>query len=175
MNIPLERVGVLSDGVYKIRITETEDRTSAAGNAYVNLTCTVLDDMGKDSGVTIWHTLTMTPKSRFMIGQFLDAIGAPATGSINSRSFKGKTFWAQVGKDTYQGKTKNIISACLTPEQAKKEPDTIHNVFNLNGMEDESPSNGYDDSDLTSWDEDDDDSTATLPEEMDEEAEDTKF
>jgi hypothetical protein len=169
MNIPLERVGVLNDGIYKIRVTETEDRTSAAGNAYVNLTCTVLDDMGKDSGITIWHTLTMTPKSRFMVSQFLDAIGAPPTGSMNSRSFKGKTFWAQVGKDTYQGKTKNTISACLTPEQAKKEPDSIHNVFNLSGMEEEPSNNGFEDGDLESWD--DDDSTATLPDEMD----DTKF
>jgi hypothetical protein len=169
MNIPLERVGVLNDGIYKIRVTETEDRTSAAGNAYVNLTCTVLDDMGKDSGITIWHTLTMTPKSRFMVSQFLDAIGAPPTGSMNSRSFKGKTFWAQVGKDTYQGKTKNTISACLTPEQAKKEPDSIHNVFNLGGMEEEPSNNGFEDGDLESWD--DDDSTATLPDEMD----DTKF
>lgn len=169
MQIPLERVGVLDDGIYMIRITETEDRTSAAGNAYVNLTCTVLDDMGKDSGVVIWHTLTMTPKSRPMVSAFLDAIGAPLTGNISSRAFKGKKFWANVGKDTYQGKTKNVIKACLTPEQAKRDEDTINNVFSLS-MDDEPSGNGFVDDDPASWD--DDDSTATLPDEM---TEDTKF
>lgn len=171
MNIPLDRVGLLPDGVYKIRITETEDRTSAAGNPYVNLTCTVLDEMGKDTGTTIWHTLTMTPKSRYMVSAFMDAIKAPATGSISSRALKGKTFWAQVGKDTYQGKSKNVISACLTTEQAKKDEDSINNVFNLSMGDDEPRSNGFQDDDLSSW-EDDDDSTATLPEEM---TEDTVF
>jgi hypothetical protein len=170
MNIPLERVGLLADGVYKVRVTETEDRTSAAGNAYVNLTCQVLDDMGKDSGVVVWHTLTMTPKSRSMVSQFLDAIQAPTTGKIDSRFFKGKTFWAQIGRDTYQGKTKNVITTCLTAEQAKKDEDSIHNVFNL-GMDEEPASNGFsDDDDPASWD---DDSTANLPEEMSEE--DAKF
>lgn len=171
MNIPLDRVGILEDGIYKVRVTETEDRTSAAGNAYVNLTCTIYDDMGQDTGVTVWHTLTMTKKSMPMVGQFLDAVGAPKTGSLNSRSLKGKYFWAKIGKDTYQGRTKNVISTCLTPEQAKKEEDSINNVFNLS-VEEEPSSNGYDEEDgPESWD--DDDSTATLPEEMEEG--DTKF
>jgi hypothetical protein len=170
MQIPLDRVGLLPDGVYMVRVTETEDRTSAAGNAYVNLTCTVLDEMGKDTGTTIWHTLTMTPKSRYMVSAFMDAVGAPATGSISSRALKGKYFWAQIGKDTYQGKSKNVIVTCLTPEQAKKDPDTIHNVFNLS-LVDEAPSKGFEDDDIAAWEEDDD-STATLPDEM---MEDTKF
>jgi len=172
MQIPLDRVGLLDNGIYKIRITDTEDRTSAAGNAYVNLTCSVLDEMGKDTGTVVWHTLTMTPKSRVMISQFMDAVDAPPSGSINSRSLKGKSFWAQIGKDTYQGKTKNIISACLTPEQAKKGEETINNSFNLSGMEEESsPNNGFSDDGFASWEEDDD-SNANLPDEM---TEDTKF
>lgn len=172
MNIPLDRVGVLEDGIYKVRITETEDRTSAAGNAYVNLTCAVYDDMGRDTGVVVWHTLTMTKKSMPMVGQFLDAVGAPKTGSLNSRSLKGKFLWAKIGKDTYQGRTKNVIAMCLTPEQAKKDEDTINNVFSLS-VEDDEPNNGFHDDDgPESWD-DDDDSTATLPEEM--EDGDTKF
>jgi hypothetical protein len=170
MNIPLERVGLLEDGIYMARVTETEDRTSAAGNPYVNLTCQILDDMGRDSGTIIWHTLTMTTKSRVMVGQFLDAVGAPSSGSLNSRSLKGKYFWAKIGKDTYQGKTKNIIVQCLTAGQAKKDVDTINNVFNLS-TEDDEPSNGFDGGDLSSWEEEDD-STATIPDEM---TEDTKF
>jgi len=170
MNIPLERVGLLDDGIYKIRVTETEDRTSTNGNPYVNLTCSVLDERGQETGVQIWHTLTMTKKSMPMVGQFLDAVGAPTTGSISSRALKGKTFWAQVGKDTYQGRTKNVIKSPLTPEQAKKDADSIHNVFNMSADE-ETPSNGFHDDDVESWDNDDEDSTATLPEEM----EDTKF
>ena len=174
MQIPLDRVGLLDDGIYKIRITETEDRTSAAGNAYVNLTCDVLDGMGKPNGTTVWHTLTMTPKAKVMVSQFLNAVGAPLTGSLNSRSLKGKTFWAKVGKDTYQGKTKNIIVSALTPEEAKQEPDTINNVWNLGGSDEDPISNGFNrEDDLSSWDEEDD-STANLPDEMLEES-DTKF
>lgn len=167
MQIPLDRVDLLEDGIYKIRVTETEDRTSAAGNPYVNLSCSVLNDMGKDSGIIVWHTLTMTPKSRIMVGQFLDAVGAPKSGSLNSRLLKGKSFWGQIGKETYKGKTRNIIVSCLTPEQANKDEDTIRNVFDLNNVEDNSE--GFND-DLASWEEDD--STASLPEEM---MEDTKF
>src|SRR6476620_10281091 len=172
MNIQLDRVGLLDDDIYRIRIMETEDRTSAAGNPYVNLTCTVLDEMGKDTGTTIWHTLTMTAKSKFMVGKFLDAVQAPPTGSINSRSLKGKTFWAKVGKDTYQGKSKNVINECLTYEQANRDADTINNVWNLSMGDDGPATKGFEDDDIESWD--DDDYLATIPDEMTEET-DTKF
>lgn len=169
MQIPLERVGLLPDGIYRIRVTETEDRTSQAGNAYVNLTCEVLDDMGKSTDVVIWHTLTMTPKARFMVGKFMDAIGAPTTGTMNSRSLKGKQFWAQVGKDTYQGKSKNVIVTPLTAEEAKKDADTINNVFSTS-FEAEPEENGFDPNDVSNWEEEE--GPGSLPEEMEE---DTKF
>jgi len=168
MQISLDRVGLLEDGIYKVRVTETEDRTSAAGNPYVNLTCDVLNDMDKSTGTTVWHTLTMTPKSKFMVSKFMDAIGAPPTGSINSRSLKGKTFWAQIGKDTYQGKTKNVITECLTPEQAKRDEDTINNVFNTASFEDDGPAGSQED-DISAWETEEDDSLASLPDEMQEE------
>lgn len=170
MQIPLDRVGLLADGIYLLRVTDTEDRTSAAGNAYVNLTCDVLDENGKGTGNTIWHTLTMTPKARFMVSKFMDAIGAPKEGTLNSRSLKGKKFWAQVGRDTYQGKSKNVVNSPLTWEEAKKDEDSISNVFSTSFEADEPE--GFDDNDIANWSEDDD-SLASLPEEMAEE--DTKF
>ena len=174
MNIPLDRVGLLEDGIYKLRVKETEDRTSAAGNPYVNLTCEVLDNNGRPTETTLWNTLTMTPKAKFMVSKFLDAIQAPAEGSISSRSLRGKTFWAKVGRQTYEGKTKNVIDDYLTPEQAKKDPDTIQNVFNASFADDE-PSNGkgFNDNGPESWDEEDDNSPVqNLPDEM---TEDTAF
>lgn len=168
MNIDLERSTLVPDGIYKLRITETEDRTSAAGNPYVNLTCEILDSAGKPTGNILWHTLTMTPKAKFMVGRFLDAVGAPLTGTISSRSLKNKTLWAKVGKDTYQGKSKNVIDEPLTPEQAGKDADTIHNVFTLGNEPEETA--GFDGG-LESWEEEDD-SPASIPEEM---SEDTRF
>jgi hypothetical protein len=169
MKIDLERSTLLADGIYKVRIMETEDRTSAAGNPYVNLTCDVLDEAGKSTGNTIWHTLTMTPKAKFMVGRFLDAVGAPLTGSLNSRSLKNKTLWAKIGKDTYQGKSKNVIIEPLTPEQAGKDAETINNVFNLG--DDADTSNGFED-DIAGWETEDDDGLANVPDEM---SEDSRF
>lgn len=174
MNIPLDRVGLLPDGIYLCRVTETEDRTSQAGNPYVNLTCEVLDDMGRPTEAILWHTLTMTPKARFMVSKFLDAIGAPKTegGSLNSRSLKGKRFWAEIGKDTYQGKSKNVIKNPLTPEEAKKDEDTINNVFSTTYEPDPEPTGEFDPNDVGTWEEDED-GPGSLPDEMSED--DVKF
>jgi hypothetical protein len=172
MRIPLDRVGLLTDGIYRIRITESEDRTSSAGNPYVNLTCDVLDENGRSMDTTIWNSLSMSPKAKFMVSKFLDAIGAPMEGNLSSRSLKGKSFWASVGRETYQGKTKNVILDYLTPEQARKDPSSIQNVFSLDGAVDDN-SNGFDAEDsIESWD--DDESLASLPEEMSE-TEDSRF
>jgi hypothetical protein len=113
----------------------------------------------------------MTPKAKFMVGKFLDAIGAPPTGTVNSRIFKGKVFWAKLGKDSYQGKTKNVVVDYLTPEQAGKDPETINNVFNLE-LGDEPENKGFNEDDIESWDDDDDSPVVAVPDEL---TEDSRF
>jgi len=165
MQIPLDRVGLLQDGVYLCRVTEVEDRTSQKGNAYVNLTCEVLDDHKRETGNTIWHTLTMTPKAKFMVSKFLDAVGAPKEGNLNSRSLKGKLFWAEIGKDTYQGKSKNVIKTPLTAEEAQRDENLFSNTFASFDEPDPEPE-GFDPNDISSWEEEE--TLGSVPEEMDE-------
>lgn len=122
IKIPLPRTGgnLLKDGVYKVRVDETEVREGPSGFPYISLTLAVLDRNGKPLGGKVWDNLSLGPKARFKIDQILDALEAETEGSVTPNWFKGKVCWVRITSEPYQGVLKNKIDRYLTPEQAEK-------------------------------------------------------
>lgn len=112
-NIPLKRTGgVKPDGIYKLKIEKVEPKEGPKG-PYLAMNLKF-----DRSGGMIFHNLSMGDANRFRVEEFLDAIEAPATGNMSARQLVGKTVWAKVGNESYQGRPKNIVSNFLSEDVA---------------------------------------------------------
>jgi hypothetical protein len=102
--IPSERKNtVVSEGVHNFKIKKSEEKEGkTSGEPYWNFVCECTDE-GLDKGLTVWLMISLSPQARFRIDQFLNAINAPDTGSIDHPQCVGKTFRAEVEWDSYNG------------------------------------------------------------------------
>jgi|TARA_R110002051_G_scaffold295739_1_gene361614 hypothetical protein len=99
----------LEEGEYELRLKDYEFRTSKAGNEIINL----MFEEAKTKRY-IWDNLVFTPKAQWKIKQFLPSIGQEVGKSAKMdesymNNIVGEHLWAEVGTDTYEGKTKNTI------------------------------------------------------------------
>ena len=123
----------LDEGEYELRIKDYEFRTSKAGNEIINI---MYEEVKTKK--YIWDNLVFTPKAQWKIKQFLPAIGQEVGKSVKMdenymNNIVGEHLWAQVGTDTYEGKTKNTVEKYLVGKER-------------------SPRKGIEDEDVPSWD-----------------------
>lgn len=152
--------GVLPDGVYKMRVKAMELKQGQK-SAYLASQFTV---EGKSS--TIFANIMLGENSRWLLEQFLDAVGAPTSGNMTIAKLvqfcRGKALYAKLGNEEYNGRLKNVVAQFLTEEVAQKLMEE-QPASTPNGDEDEDYDDGEDDEDADpeeddDWgDEDDDD------------------
>lgn len=121
MNLNLDRSSRVKPGVYKVRIEEVDD-TQAGPSGFLNikLTYQIISSSGKPTGRQLFDNLSMSPKARFNMDNFLDAINAPEEGNVSPRSFKGKSLWVQVDKrKNNRGEIVPDVVGYLTEEAMK--------------------------------------------------------
>jgi hypothetical protein len=126
--IPLQRVGVLPDGNYKLVVADVEEKPGKSGFNYLAFTFNVFGPDGKPGATNIYDNVSLSPKSLFILSAFLDAIQAPTEGNVYYKSFKGKTFYAELGTEVYQGKKKNTIVNFLTPDMAGHSDEAMDDI-----------------------------------------------
>lgn len=113
--ISLKRTnGILPDGVYKLRVEKVEVKQGQKA-PYIALQLLVVGKTTK-----VYENVSTAEAARFRLEQFLDAIEAPAKGNLKPNSLRGKTFWAKLTNESYQGRLKNTIDTYLTPAIAEQ-------------------------------------------------------
>lgn len=140
-NIKLDRAP-LAPGTYPVRIQSVEEKMGKSGFPYINLELDVLDEETyKSTDNLVWDIISKSPKSRFIMNSFLDAMKAPTEGEISNRSLRGKRLWVSLDKRTYQGKTSMEVTGYLPPStviELKGEDAVFENEFVLaDGTEEE--------------------------------------
>ena len=108
-----KRLSHLEEGDYQVRIKDWKFETSKAGNEMINLQLEEVETKNY-----IWDYLVFTPKAQWKIKQFIPAICKELEKSVYmDESFMnaivGEHLWANLGTDTYDGKTKNTITGYL--------------------------------------------------------------
>lgn len=112
--------GVLKDGIYRLRIEDVEEKVSPnSGNEYLQLRLTVIVN-GQAQGRSIWDVLSFSENSRFKFDQIFDALNAPEEGEVPVTWFKGKSLYATLSTDEYNGNLKNVVKMYLSPDVAKE-------------------------------------------------------
>lgn len=103
--IDLERKNsICSEGVHTFKITKSEEKgPGASGFPYWNFSLQCVDE-GPDKGQMVWAVVSLAPQARFKLDQFLDAVGAPESGSVSHENFIGKTLRCSIKWDSYDGK-----------------------------------------------------------------------
>lgn len=128
--------GLLPNGVYRIVVEDAQEKTGPSGHPYVNLKIKAIVK-GKQSSMPIFEVLSTAPEARFRVEQFLDAVGAPESGSANARWFKGKSCWASLKSEEYQGTWRNKVAQYLTEEAAMELIEKTANEANDADMDDD--------------------------------------
>ena len=122
LDIDLNRTGgrqTLPAGTYKVRIEKIEQKQKAGGQyPYLKFTLRVLDDRGKPGTNLLWTNVSLSPNSRFIMDQLLDAIDAPSEGKITANWFRNKALWVAVKVEDYKGTDSNQVESFLTPAKA---------------------------------------------------------
>lgn len=124
--------GLVSMGVHTFRVARISLSHEPGDSGYhfffVNCECT---DSGEDRGKEALLILSLSPKARFKLDEFLDAIEAPKDGEISAerftKEFTGKYFRADIVHDDSRGKPQANMSNLLpASEQISSIPaDTV--------------------------------------------------
>jgi len=101
--IPLERTAneVMVEGMHTLTIV---DFTEGEGNAGPYWVFDCSSSMQGEEGKTARLFLSLSRQSRWKMEIFLDAVGAPASGTVTAEKFMGKSFKGQVSHGEYKGK-----------------------------------------------------------------------
>lgn len=103
--VSLDRVAnqPVSEGLHGFTVADIEETESANSHNpmwVVTLACLTEAEAGKEARMY----LVLTDAARWKFEQFLDAVGAPSTGTAKAHQFVGRRLKAQVTHRTYEGR-----------------------------------------------------------------------
>lgn len=91
----------IPDGIHVARLVDAEEREGqSSGMPYIALTLEIEADADWD-GQRVWANLSLSPKARFKVDEFLDAVQAPDEGEATIEKFLGLKMKIQVENKTY--------------------------------------------------------------------------
>lgn len=110
----------IAEGVHQFRIKDIEEGESRSNNPMwtVTLACLTPAEEGKE--VRTW--IVLTPEARWKFEEFLDAVGAPETGTATASQFIGRTLNAQVMHEEYEGRDQAKIGKMMPVSRTAAKP-----------------------------------------------------
>lgn len=101
--INLERIAnaPITEGIHAFKITAGEEGEGAKGT-YWKFTATCLTP--GEEGKNVFLFISLSPQARWRLEVFLDAAGAPASGTATLQNFIGRQFRAKVEHEMYEGR-----------------------------------------------------------------------
>lgn len=128
--VPLDRTAnaPISEGVHVFTVKDAEETESSKGNPMwvFTLACNTPGEEGKD--VRLY--LTLTQNTRWKLELFLDAMRAPATGSVTADKFVGRQMRAQITHEDYEGRPQARVGEMYPLSQAGTAPKSQGVVIN---------------------------------------------
>lgn len=118
------KTGLVDMGTHTFLVTDRSSEEVGEKGPYWRLICEVIS-AGENQGKEIMHQISLAHKSRFVMDEFLDGIGAPKRGKWSLEKCLGKKFRASVGSDVYQGKTKSVFESIFPVESLQKSFDEL--------------------------------------------------
>lgn len=116
--VPLDRTAnaPISEGVHVFTVKDAEETESSKGNPMwvFTLACQTPGEEGKD--VRLY--LTLTQNTRWKLELFLDAMRAPATGSVTADKFVGRQMRCQITHEDYEGRPQARVGEMYPISQA---------------------------------------------------------
>lgn len=95
-DLDFSRGELLPEGDYLLRLDAVEKRQGNAG-PYLLWRAAVLEGQGGN----VFIQLSLSPQSRFIVEQFLDAVGAPKEGKGNPKQFLKRVVVGKIYHDEY--------------------------------------------------------------------------
>lgn len=115
--------GKVDEGIHLFKITGFEEKVGNAG-PYWQFRCECLTK-GQEGRSSLLF-ISLSQSARWKAEQFLDAVGAPPTGSVPAEKFIGKTFRASVVHEIHEGQAraniKEMFPAGTNPAEAVAAP-----------------------------------------------------
>jgi hypothetical protein len=116
--VPLERTAntPISEGVHLFTIKDFEEGESSNGNPMwtFTLACNTPTEEGKE----VRMYLVLTPNARWKLENFLDAMRAPANGTVTADKFVGRQMRAQITHEMYEGRAQARVGEMFPVTQA---------------------------------------------------------
>jgi hypothetical protein len=101
----------MSVGTHRVRAQFRGIGQGAAG-PYLRMRYECIEE-GPEEGFEATDNLSLSPKAKFKMDAFLDAVGLPRTGKVMASSFDGKELIVTIGMDEYQGTVRPKVEAYL--------------------------------------------------------------
>jgi len=112
-SIDLNRTsGLVSLGTHTFQVMDKSEEDVGDAGPYWRVICQVIS-AGDDQGKEVMHNISLGPKSRFIMDDFLDGIDAPRKGKWSLEQSIGKKFRASVSQESYNGKLKSTLETIL--------------------------------------------------------------
>lgn len=110
--------GLFSDGIYKLVVIDSEEMVSKSGNDMVKISLAVLKN-GKPVGKAMRDYLVFSEEAQWKFDQFHDALQLEEGKKILYTFYKGKTVYASITSEEYEGRVNNKIVEYYAPDVAK--------------------------------------------------------
>jgi hypothetical protein len=107
--------GALPEGVHSFRIVEVEEREGPSEWPYLNVTMEVEEGSDYD-GQRVWATVSLSPKARWKLEEFLDAVQAPEEGELYGDDFVGVRVRTTIIHEQWEGQTRARVERFLPME-----------------------------------------------------------
>lgn len=90
--------GGIPEGVHRFRIIDFEEREGGSGFPYWMFVCEIVE--GPAAGERIWTNVSHSPRAKFKMDEFLDAMDEPEGKKVFGEDFLGRTFRGKVVKES---------------------------------------------------------------------------
>ena len=118
------KTGLVDLGTHTFQVTDRSSEEVGDKGPYWRLICEVIS-AGENQGKEIMHQISLANRSRFVMDEFLDGIGAPKRGKWTLEQCRGRKFRASVSSDVYQGKTKSVFESIIPADDLQKSFDDL--------------------------------------------------
>ena len=109
----------VTEGIHSFKISSGEEAEGPKGPYWkFTLTCLSTGEEGK----SVFFIVSLSPQARWRLEIFLDAIGAPPTGTATINQFVGRQFRAQVTHEMYEGRAQARIGEMFSMSSKKAAP-----------------------------------------------------
>lgn len=116
----------IEPGIKRLKILSIDEKFGPSGYTYLTMQMEIT--RGPEKTLTFAERLSLSPQARFRVNQFLDAIAAPDSGSVDSGSFVGKYLWATVKIDDSREIVSPVVEKYLLPGDVDQGPEDEEDI-----------------------------------------------